>query len=317
MSARIQAEFLRIDKALRSGCNLRSSLKADSLQAWEACANSLDAALSFFGDGACIFTSASDKSAAVWVQWRKSNTSKQLFGLLRSALEAVAAEARRRDASASASRCMESMAVGLHAGITIVDFLHVTTTNGALWPALREWLMEQGGIDTMWRALTWDLEGACAGGVGGSGTSASRILISVGLVLSLSLRSPKPLPQPNDALLKGHGGDGGTVLQLTLGKLLPAAFPAMQPDARAKAIAFARRIGLLCCGSPARGLEYLEPMHLPALRAWPYLVGAARHQISQISVALHDSKEREGMQVREYGGRAWRIWEMQLRGPGA
>ena len=307
MSAHIQAEFLRLDRALRGGCNLRSSLKADSLQAWQACEESLEAVISVLEDDACIFTPA---CAAVWVQWRKSNTSKQLLGLVRSVLEAATAQGSRREASAPDRMCMALTAVGMHDSITIADRLHAAAAEGVLWPALHEWLLEKGGVDTMWRALTLELERACAGDEGGiwagmsdaleiANARANMILDSVVtvLILSLSLRCPKPPQQPNDALLKGHGGDGVTVLQLTLGKLIPAAFPAMQPEVRTMATAFAHRIGSLCRHTPTRGSEYLEPMHLPALRAWPYLVGAARHQIS---LSAQDSKERRGLQV---GGR--------------
>ena len=309
MSARIQAEFLRLDRALRGGCSHRSSLKAGSSQAWEACEDSLLAVVSVFDEDTCIFKS--DKSvAAVWVQWRKSNTSKQLLGLVRSVLEAATAQGSRREASAPDRMCMALTAVGMHDSITIADRLHAAAAEGVLWPALHEWLLEKGGVDTMWRALTLELERACAGDEGGiwagmsdaleiANARANMILDSVVtvLILSLSLRCPKPPPQPNGALLKGHGGDGVTVLQLTLGKLIPAAFPAMQPEVRTMATAFAHRIGSLCRHTPTRGSEYLEPMHLPALRAWPYLVGAARHQIS---LSAQDSTERRGLQV---GGR--------------
>ena len=311
MSARIQADFLRLDKALRGGCNLRSSLKADSLPAWEACRDSLADVASFINGGACIFTSASDKSAAVWVQWRKSNTSKQLLSLVRSALDAAAAaEANGREVSAPVRRCLPLIVIGLHGSISVVSYFYSAAAAGVLWPALREWLVEQGGVATIWRALTWDLEGACAVGEGGvrvltghvANSRACMLLDSVDTFLSLSLRCPKPPPQPNDALLKGHGGGGMTALQLTLGKLIPAAFPKLQPDARKRAAALAHRIGLLCCSSTLAaengGQEYLESMHLPALQAWPYLVGAARHHLS---LPVQDSVEREGIQVRAPG----------------
>ena len=302
MSARIQADFLLIDRALRGGCSHRSSLKTDSLQAWQACIESLAAVLSFLHDGVCIFKSEDKSVAAVWVQWRKSNTSKQLLGLVKSVLEAAAAEASQR--GASVRRCMAWMAAGLHTSITIASYFHSFTTYGVLWPALREWLVEQGGVSTMWSALTWDLQRACTGNRDIADTQALAILDSIGNVLTLSLFCPLPPPQPIDALLMGHSGAAATdALQLTLGKLIPAAFPTLQPSTRMKAVAFAHRIGFQCCsGSPAGGDEYLEPLHLPALRAWPYLVGAARHQISQ---PVQASEERENIQVRVHGGGAW------------
>ena len=287
MSAHIQAEFLRLDKALRGGCNLRSSLKADSLQAWEACRDSLADVAFFINGGACIFTSSgSDKNAAVWVQWRKRNTSKQLLGLVRSVLEAVAAGANRQVPAA----CTASMAIGLLGSITIVGYFNTASAYGVLWPALREWLMEQGGVDTMWRALAWDLRGTWAN------ARALSVLTSVSHALLISLDFPTPPPQqPGDALLRGHDDAASTVLQLTLGKLIPSTFPTMQPYGRRKAVTFARRIGRLC-SLPAGCSwgQYLEPMHLPALRVWPYLVGAARHHLS---LPAQDSEERELIQV--------------------
>ena len=71
----------------------------------------------------------------------------------------------------------------------------------------------------------------------------------------------------------------------------------MQPYGRRKAVTFARRIGRLCSLPAGSWGQYLEPMHLPALRVWPYLVGAARHHLS---LPVHDSEERELIQVR-YG----------------
>ena len=296
MLARIQSEFLRIDRDLRDGCNLRSSLKSNSVQAWEACGYSLAALVAFLGDDSCIFSSAADnKSAATWVQWRKSNTSKQLLSLVRSVLDAVAAEDSRR------RKCIAFMTMGLHAVIVIVRHLHADSTSGVLWPALREWLVEQGGVDSMWRALAWAARVEVTGATGGiTNAGALLILDSVGSVLSLSLTCPTPPPHPNDAL-HGGGADAATAaLQLTLGEFIPAAFPAMQPDVRTKAVAIAHRISLMRCSpAAAGGGQYLELMHLPALRAWPYLVGAARHQLS---LPVQDAKEREGIQVRRGEG---------------
>ena len=302
MAARIQAAFLRIDRALRDGYNLRSSLKSDSAQAWKACVDALVALIAFLDDDACIFTTAADnKSAAAWVQWRKSNTSKQLLGLLRSILDAVAEEEGRREASAPVRKCKAFMPMGLHAVIVIVGHLHFDSISGVLWPALREWLVEQGGVDSMWRALAWAARVEVTGATGGiTNAGALLILDSVGSVLSLSLTCPTPPPHPNDAL-HGGGADAATAaLQLTLGEFIPAAFPAMQPDVRTKAVAIAHRISLMRCSpAAAGGGQYLELMHLPALRAWPYLVGAARHQLS---LPVQDAKEREGIQVRRGEG---------------
>ena len=317
MSARIQAAFLRIDRGLLDGCSLRSSLKSNSVQAWEACGYSLAAFIAVLGDDACIFSSAADnKSAASWVQWRKSNTSKQLLGLVRSILDAVAAEESRREVSAPVRKCIAFMTMGLHAVIIIAHYLHAASTSGVLWPALHEWLVEQGGVDTMWRALTWAVRVEVSGATGGiTNARALAILSSVGNVLSLSLTCPRLPPHPNDALLGGHGGgaDAATAaLTLTLGEFIPAAFPAMQPDVRTKAVAVALRISLMRFSpAAAGGGQYLELMHLPALSAWPYLVGAAKHQFS---LPVQDTKEREGIQVRGGEGIARMIQRTEVHG---
>ena len=134
--------------------------KADSLQAWHACRDSLTDVAFFINGGACIFTSGSDKSAAVWVLWRKSNTSKQLLGLVGSVLEAVAAGANRQVPAA----CTASKAIGLRGSITIASYFNTASAYryGVLWPALREWLMEQGGMD-----IGHHVEGAGMGAGGG------------------------------------------------------------------------------------------------------------------------------------------------------
>ena len=335
---------MRIDRALRDVFNLRSSLKAESLQSWRACGHSLLDVVSIIGSDACVFKSATDKSAAVWVQWRKSNISKQLLGLVRSALEAASAQSSRRAVPVPDVKCMELMALGLHVSIFIIDML-LDASKGVLWPALREWLMEQGVVPSMWRALTWDLQRTTFVG-GGSGDAATRrraipavlgsrtsreehnaralsILDSIRNITSLSmwLGHPHLSPQPMDTL---HQSDGITALQITLGELLPAAFPVMQPSVRKRAVTFCRRIDSHCmiC-SASGGLMYPKPpLHLPALRAWPYLVGAARHHLL---LPVQDSEERENIQVGVHGRRclghcAWcmaaRVWGMGYAGKG-
>ena len=154
-AARIQADLVRFEAALRPAYDQRGALKSASVSAWTSCMSSLlniDDILetSSFADG-------ESGGGTKWVQWRKSNASKQLICLLKSAIEAAAAM--------PATRCSANMGT-TDAMATQVAMLHVLkfysrTQRAALWPALREWLSEephQHGLQDLWRALAWSLE---------------------------------------------------------------------------------------------------------------------------------------------------------------
>ena len=87
-------------------------------------------------------------SAAIWIHWRKSGTSKQLLGLLRAVVEDA-------PCSAVAAGCVRESA--LHFGLVVISFLFERTQLGALWPAMREWIVDQGGLQTIWQALAWSM----------------------------------------------------------------------------------------------------------------------------------------------------------------
>ena len=145
MSSRIAADLQRVDRAIRPGVSHRAILKGGSIEAWTACLSSLRETSQILID-----SSFSDQngSAAVWIHWRKSGTSKQLLGLLRTAVEEAPGPAL--DAG-----CIRECA--LHAGLGLIGFLFQRTQSGVLWPAMREWIIDLGGLRATWQALAWSM----------------------------------------------------------------------------------------------------------------------------------------------------------------
>ena len=145
MSYRIKLDLQRVDRAIRPGVSHRALLKSGSVEAWKACLSSLREALTILLDSS--FTDRNG-SAATWIHWRKSGTSKQLLGLLRAVVEEA-------PGSAVAADCPRESA--LHVGLGIISFLFKRTRSGALWPAMREWILDQGGLQAIWPALAWSM----------------------------------------------------------------------------------------------------------------------------------------------------------------
>ena len=113
----------------------------------EACKQrySLQTALQILGDSR--FADQSD-NAATWIHWRKSGTSKQLLGLLRAVIDEA-------PGPAFAAGCVKECA--LHADLLVISFLFKRTQSGMQWPAMREWIADQGGLQAMWSALAWSM----------------------------------------------------------------------------------------------------------------------------------------------------------------
>ena len=144
--SRVQLDLQRIDRAVKpAGHGLRASLKSGSAEAWTVCSDSLKAVSIEFSDS--VFADQSG-SAATWIHWRKSGTSKQLLSLLRAAIEEA-------PSSALPAGCVRERA--LHFGICVTSFLFMRTQHGALWPAMREWIIDQGGLQAIWNALAWSM----------------------------------------------------------------------------------------------------------------------------------------------------------------
>ena len=146
MSSSVTADLQCIDRAIRSGVSHRALLKSGSIEAWNACLGSLEGAIVFLMDPS--FSNRIGSSAATWIRWRKSSTSKLLLGLLRTAIEEA-------PGAALAAGCVRERA--LHVGFNVIRFLFRHTQSGALWPAMREWIVEQGGLRAIWQALAWSM----------------------------------------------------------------------------------------------------------------------------------------------------------------
>ena len=93
---------------------------------------------------------------AKWMHWRKSNTSKQLLGFMRAVVEAMQADAQR-GAPALPFFTRINMEAMLHGCIALLGTLFVATNSAALWPAMREWIFDHGGIRSVWAALAWSM----------------------------------------------------------------------------------------------------------------------------------------------------------------
>ena len=139
------ADLQRVDRAIRPGVSHRAKLKSGSAEAWNDCHSSLQKASQIIEDSSF---SDQNSSAAVWIHWRKSGTSKQLLGLLRTAVEEA-------PGSALVAGCVRECA--LHVGLRIIGFLFKRSQYGALWPAMREWIVDQGGLQAVWQALAWSM----------------------------------------------------------------------------------------------------------------------------------------------------------------
>ena len=142
---RVKLDLQRIDRALKPLHGLRGSLKSGSVEAWAACSDSLAAVVDALTGS--VFTDR-DSSAATWIHWRKSGTSKQLLGLLRAVVEEA-------PGSALVAGCVRERT--LHVGIRVISVMFKHTQSKALWPAMREWIVDQGGLQAIWQALTWSM----------------------------------------------------------------------------------------------------------------------------------------------------------------
>ena len=205
-----------MDVALRSSPS-RALLKGGSVEAWAACTVSLLAVLPILQSSVLVDQSRS--TAAVSIHWRKSSASKRLLALLRAVVE-EAHSLQGEAAHAAAGRIARHRAV--HGSISVISlFRHHHHQSATLWPAMREWIVELGGITSLWTALAWvimmPMQDHAAANV-----LHQLLIASTESVLELtedmfSVRRPVELAQ-NTAVLM--------VLGTVLGDLLPRDFAA-------------------------------------------------------------------------------------------
>ena len=257
--SRIQSDLLLADGALRS-CPSRGVLKGGSLDAWDACNASLQAVLSILRES--VLAAQDGSAAAVSMLWRKSSASKKLLALLRVVVEE--AHALQGEAvQATAARAVRWRAV--HDSINVIEFFWQRTQKSAtLWPAMREWIVELGGITSLWATLAWMVL-VPTQGFGASADDIHQLLrASVNSVLALthgmfSLRRPVELAQNNDVV---------TVLSRVLSVLLPADFAA----GNARTWYLDAMSYIVTTLSSLEGRMLSAHLHKPMLVCWPYLM---------------------------------------------
>ena len=270
MSSRIQSDLLLVDGAIRSSPS-RALLKGGSVDAWSACNASLQAVWPVLRESALADRSGSEfgsASAAVSMHWRKSSASKKLLTLLRAVVEEAPA-LQGEAAHAAATRTIRCCAV--HGSICVLNFFWQRMRmqhSATLWPAMREWIVELGGITSLWSALAWvvmipkrDLKETDDD----RGSVSSVLLLTHDLLTLPSVRRPVALTQ-NSAVT--------TVLSSVLGDLIPRDFAVGNAQAWAMHVVFYAITELY----RLEGSMLAAHLHKPLLVFWPYLIADLRQQ---------------------------------------
>ena len=266
MAARIKADLQRIDAALKASLGHRGSLarlRAGSLEAWSAISTSLsDVTLALTSSA---FADPGDGAAATWVHWRKSSTSKQLLSLLQTVIEEV------HVAEPAAAGSLRSYAA--HSSIYLINFFFMHTRSAALWPAMRGWLLDQGGMQSIWTALAWCL--ASRERAASSDIVQIRSSIQAAFALTLYINSVTVT-----ASLSQHPGVI-RVLMIVFGEILPADFAAGNADKwRLRDVLNSAR----ALGRAASYSSLASQLHQPLMVAWPYLVTTLRQGCQQLGM---------------------------------
>ena len=269
MSSRIQSELVLVDGALRSSPS-RALLKGGSADAWTACDASLRAVLPIFHES--VLADLADQRgsvAAVSMHWRKSSASKKLLALLRAVVEEAHA---LQDEAAHAAAARTVRCRSLHGSISVISFFWEHTQQSAtLWPAMREWIIELGGITSLWKALAWsvmlpmqDIE------------AAADAVLHLGLRESVEsvLEITRDLFSSRRPVELVHNSAVATVLSSVLGNLLPKDFASGNPETWNLSLV-SHTIMVLY---KLEGSTLSAHLHRPLLLFWPYLAAEMRRQ---------------------------------------
>ena len=269
MSARIKSDLLLVDGALRT-CPSRTLLKGGSVDAWAACNASLHALLPIFRGS--ILADQGGSAPAVAMHWRKSSVSKKLLALLREVVEDSPA-LRSVAAHATSARTVRCRAV--HGSIGVISFFwELSKQSAALWPAISEWIIELGGVTSLWAALAWVILIPMQDFGAAADAMHQLLRVSVHEVFALThdmfsfFRRPVELKQ-NSAVI--------TVLSRLLSDLLPrdfAAGNAQQWDLDVVSCT----ISALCEFEGSAGGVLSAHLHRPLLAFWPHLIAAMGRQ---------------------------------------
>ena len=121
------------------------------MESWVAGNTGLSAVSSIYRSS--VFSDANG-GAAPWMHWRKSNTGKQLLGFMRAVIEGMEADPMSAGPTPALQLANHTaMLAALHGCIHLLAVLFEATHSAALWPAMREWMTDQGGIKCLWSAL--------------------------------------------------------------------------------------------------------------------------------------------------------------------
>ena len=273
--SRIQSDLLLVEGTLRC-CPSRGLLKSGAADAWVACDTSLKAVLPILRRSVL----ADPPTTAVSALWRKSSASKKLLALLRAVLDeaqALQGEAART-AAARTVRCR-----AVHGSISVIRFFWQSAPQSTiLWPAMREWIVELGGITSLWSTLTWavmipmqDFESAAADAL------HQLLRMSVHSVLALtrdmfSIRRPVELAlNCADLMLPSR----------LLSDLLPRDFAA----GNAHAWDLNTVSQTVTALSQLEGSLLTAHLHKPLLVFWPYLIAEMRRHQRQLPASTEVS----------------------------
>ena len=261
MASRIKADLLLVDGALRSSPS-RAQLKGGSVDAWTSCCTVLLAVHPVLCQS--VLAAQIGSAPTVAMHWRKSSASKKLLALLRAVVEeapALPCEAAEDLRCCSVHGCIS----------VILIFWERSPQSATLWPAMREWIVELGGITSLWAVSAWVVMIPTQDNGAGVDVSYQLLRKSLPALLALTkdmtkIRRPVELAQ-NSAVV--------TVMSSVLGDLLPRDFAA------GNAQLWDLGNVLLAIGALCHNLEASElsaHLHKPLLVFWPYLISEMRRQ---------------------------------------
>ena len=276
MSSRITADLQRVDRAIRPGVSHRALLKSGSSEAWIACLNSLHDAVQIVVDSSFA---GQHGSAAVWIHWRKSSTSKQLLGLLRSAVEEAPGSAPLT------AGCVRECA--LHLGIRVISIMFKNSQHGALWPAMREWIVDQGGLQALWSALAWSM--ALVGADKAAHDAALRVPVHAIISLMVKPDSVVSVSMPSAAYPSIAAS-----LTLLFSDLLPRDLASGNAQGWRLQVLLGDALGLCV---QLDGSQPLPQLHRAFIVAWPHFMGWLRQQ-QQLRIGMQQIDAIENPVVR-------------------
>ena len=265
--------------------------------AWAACCTGLQAVLPVLHES--VLADQSGSATAVSMHWRKSSASKKLLALLRAVVEeAHALHCKAAHAAATCTvRCH-----AVHSSISVIRFFWQRTQQSAtLWPAMREWIVELGGVTSLWAALAWVVRIPMQGCEAAASAVHQPLRASVQSLLALThgmftYRRPVELAQHSAVL---------AVMSCVLADLLPRDFAAGFAQTWDLNDVY-QAIDALCQLEGQGCLTLSALLHKPALVLWPYLIAEMVRILPESTGASAPSEHwLIGLRVGTYSPSCW------------